>query len=130
VCGEIGFPGDDDVDRDVAATMGGTLDNCRLEEDEDRCRRIDEVNDSVRMLCDSRIDWNLVSCDVVRLVAASAPPFRKLGKLLLLSRTLRKSEILSSSVWRDPELPAVASANIPDPGCTEEDDRLCFPLLP
>ena len=130
VCGEIGFPGDDDVEIDVAATMGGTLDSCRLEEVDDRCKSIDEVNDSVRMLCDSRIDWNLVNCDVVRLVAASLPPCWKLGKFLLLSRTLRKSEMLSSSVCKDPELPAVASANIPDPGCAEDDDRLCFPLLP
>lgn len=56
VCGEIGFPGDDDVEIDVAATMGGTLDSCRLDEDDERCRSIDEVKDSVRMLCDSRID--------------------------------------------------------------------------
>lgn len=37
--------------------------------------------------------------------------------------------MLSSSVCNDPELPAVASASIPDPGCAD-DERLCLPLLP
>jgi len=56
VCGETGFPGDEDVEMDVAATIGGTLDNCRLEEIEDRCRSIEDDKDSVSTLCDSRID--------------------------------------------------------------------------
>ena len=37
-CGEIGFPGDDEVDIEVPATIGGTLDNCRLEELDERCK--------------------------------------------------------------------------------------------
>jgi hypothetical protein len=36
VCGDIGFPGEDDVDMDVPATIGGTLDNCRLDELDER----------------------------------------------------------------------------------------------
>jgi hypothetical protein len=36
VCGETGLPGEDDVEMDVAATIGGTLDKCRLEELDER----------------------------------------------------------------------------------------------
>ncbi len=56
MCGETGFPGDDEVDMDVAATIGGTLDRCLLEELEERCRSIDEDIDSVSALLESRID--------------------------------------------------------------------------
>lgn len=38
--------------------------------------------------------------------------------------------MLSSSVWNDPELAAPpASVSNPEPGCTREDEKLCFPLL-
>ncbi len=50
VCGDIGFPGDDDADIDVAPTIGGTLDNCRLEELDDRCNSVEEDIDSVKAL--------------------------------------------------------------------------------
>jgi hypothetical protein len=56
VCGETGFPGDDEADIDVAATMGGTLDSCRLDELDDRCNIVEEDIDSVNALFDSRID--------------------------------------------------------------------------
>jgi hypothetical protein len=56
VCGETGLPGDEDADIEVAATIGGTLDNCRLDELDDRCIIVDEDIDSVRRLFDSRID--------------------------------------------------------------------------
>ncbi len=56
VCGEMGFPGDDDTDIEVAATIGGTLDSWRLEELEDLCKKFDEDIDSVKALFDSRID--------------------------------------------------------------------------
>jgi hypothetical protein len=50
VCGETGFPGDEEVDMDVAATIGGMLDSCRLEEPEDRFNSKEEDSDSVRAL--------------------------------------------------------------------------------
>jgi hypothetical protein len=127
VCGEIGLPGDDDVDMDVAATIGGTLDSCRLDELDDRCRKFDEDIDSVSALLDSRIDWNFESWAVVLLVDAS-PEGSKLCRFFLLSNNFKKSEILSSSVCKEPEL-APPSAIIPEPGWAEE-DKLCLPLLP
>jgi hypothetical protein len=56
VCGETGLPGDEDADIEVAATIGGTLESCRLDELDDRCIIVDEDIDSVRRLFDSRID--------------------------------------------------------------------------
>lgn len=56
MCGEIGFPGDEDTDIELAATIGGTLDNCRLDELEDRCSWVDDDIDSVKALFDSLID--------------------------------------------------------------------------
>jgi hypothetical protein len=56
VWGETGFPGDDDVDIEVAATIGGTLESCRLDEVDDRCNSVDDDIDSVKALFDSRID--------------------------------------------------------------------------
>lgn len=53
----------------------------------------------------------------------------KLCSVLLLSRALRNSDMLSSSPWNEPELPAPpASARRPEPGWAEE-ERLCLPLL-
>jgi hypothetical protein len=36
VCGEIGFPGDDAVETEVPAIIAGTLESCRLEDDDER----------------------------------------------------------------------------------------------
>jgi hypothetical protein len=36
VCGEIGLPGDEEVDVEVPAIMGGTLGSCLLEDADDR----------------------------------------------------------------------------------------------
>jgi len=127
VCGDIGLPGEEDVDIEVAPTMAGTLDNCRLDEVDDRCKSVDEDIDSVRALLDSRIDWNFESWALVRLVEAS-PEGSKLCNVFLLSKSFKNSDILSSSVCKDPEL-APASARIPEPGCTDE-EKLCLPLLP
>ena len=52
----MGFPGEDDADIDVAGTIGGTLDSCRLDELEDRCSIVDDDIYSVRALLDSRMD--------------------------------------------------------------------------
>jgi hypothetical protein len=46
VWGDTGFPGDEDVDAEVAATIGGTLDNCRLDELEERWYETDMESDS------------------------------------------------------------------------------------
>lgn len=61
VCGDIGFPGDDDADIEVAATMAGTLESCRLDELNDRCNSVDEDIDSVNAWFDSLIVWNFKS---------------------------------------------------------------------
>lgn len=46
VCGEIGFPGDDAVDTEVPAIIAGTLDKCRLEEEDERWSMVEEDTDS------------------------------------------------------------------------------------
>jgi len=56
VCGDTGFPGEDETDIEVAATIGGTLDSCLLDELEDRCNIVDDDIDSVSALFDSLID--------------------------------------------------------------------------
>ena len=42
MCGEIGFPGDEAVDTEVPAIIGGKLDNWRLEDEEERWSIIDD----------------------------------------------------------------------------------------
>jgi hypothetical protein len=111
----------------VAATIGGTLESCRLEELDDRCKIFDEDIDSVNALFESRIDWNFESWALVLFVDAS-PPGSKLCRVFLLSNSFKNSEILSSSVCKEPELPPPPSARIPEPGCKEE-EMLCLPLL-
>src|SRR3569833_1710116 len=103
VCGERGLLGDDDADMEAGVTMPGTLVSCRLDEVDDRCT--DEFIDSVKAMLESFISWNLDRCVIVFFVAGSLFfPVSKLCSVFLLSRALRKSEILSSSVWKDPEL--------------------------
>ena len=68
VCGDIGFPGEEETDIELAATIGGTLDNWRLEEEDDRCRSVDDDIDSVKALLESRMDWNFDNCALVLLV--------------------------------------------------------------
>lgn len=100
VCGETGFPGDEDADKEAGAAMPGTLVSCRLDELEDlwSCME-DDVMESVSWLFASFIIWNLDSCATVRLVADSALfEDSKLFRFFLFSSALRKSEILSSSV--------------------------------
>jgi hypothetical protein len=61
VWGETGFPGEDDVDIEVAATIAGTLESCRLDELNDLCNRVDDDIDSVNAWFDSFIVWNFKS---------------------------------------------------------------------
>ena len=132
VWGEIGFPGDEEVDIEVPATIGGTLESWRLLELDERWRSSDEDMDSDKAVLESLICWNLDKAAFVRLVEASVElPSRealKLFKSFFRSSSFRKSEILSSSVGIDPELPP-PSASTPDPGWAAEDVRLVFPLL-
>jgi hypothetical protein len=46
VCGEMGLPGDEAVDTDVPATIAGTLDSWRLEDEDERCNIIEEETES------------------------------------------------------------------------------------
>ncbi len=83
--------------------------------------------DSVSALFDSRMSWKRDSCAFVLLAAEDSPLLfgSKLCSVFLLSRTLRNSEMLSSSVWKDPELAAPpASARRPEPGWAEEEALL------
>lgn len=110
--------------------MPGTLVSCRLDELEDLWSCIDDdVIESVSWLFASFIMWNLESWATVRFVADSALlEDSKLFKFFLFSKALRKSDMLSSSVWSDPELPP-ASAKSPEPGWMTEEETLCRPLL-
>ena len=56
MCGDTGFPGEDDIDIEVPATIGGTLESCRLEELDERFKSMEDDIDSVSALCDSRMD--------------------------------------------------------------------------
>ncbi len=53
VWGEIGFPGDEEVEIEVPATIGGTLESCRLEELEERCKRSDDDMESDKAALES-----------------------------------------------------------------------------
>jgi hypothetical protein len=131
VCGDKGLPGEEEMDMEAGLTMLGTFVSWRLEELEERWRWMDEVMDSVRTLLVSRIWWNLESWAAVRLEARDSPFLlgSKLLRVLRLSRALRKSDMLSSSAAKEPELAIPpASASSPEPGWAEE-ERLCFPLL-
>ena len=55
VCGESGFPGEEDDDTEVPVTIGGMLDSCRLEELEDRFKTKEEDRDSDNTAFDSRM---------------------------------------------------------------------------
>ena len=73
---------------------------------------------------DSRMRWYFDSAAVVRLMDASLDAESVRFRLLsssFCSRSLRKSEMFSSSVWTEPELP-------PSRRCAE-DEALPFPLL-
>ena len=52
----------------------------------------------------------------------------KLFRSFFDSRSFRKSEMFSSSVFTSPELPPVPSFMVSDPRCADE-ERLPFPLL-
>ena len=51
----MGFPGDEEVDIEVPGTIGGTLDNWRLDEVEDRWRSNDDDMESESAALESLI---------------------------------------------------------------------------
>ena len=55
VWGEIGFPGDDEVDVEVPPIIGGTLGSCLLEDVDDRCRSRDDDMESESAVFESFI---------------------------------------------------------------------------
>lgn len=120
VCGETGFPGEDAGDIEVPATIGGTLDNCRLDELDERCRYNEECIEFDKASFESFMRWNLLRAALVRLVEASLAAWSfevlKLFKSFFWSSIFKKSEILSSSVCIEPELAPPTSARTPDPG--------------
>ena len=71
VRGEIRSPGEVELDKDVAATMGGTLDSWRLEELDERWSMSDEDIESDSAALESRSRWNLDKAALVRFVDAS-----------------------------------------------------------
>ena len=120
VWGEMGFPGEEEVEMEVPAIMGGTLESCLLDELDERWRRRDDDIESDKAALESLIRWNLERAAVVLLVAdsAAAPPVGvwKLFRSFFWSSIFKKSEMLSSSVWIDPELVPPPSGRTPDPG--------------
>ena len=128
----MGLPGDDEVDMDVPATIGGTPDSCRLEEPEDRCNINDDDMESDKAAFESLIRWKRCNAAAVLLVFASAAA-EDAGdrRSFCNSNILRKPEIFSpSSSATEPELPppVAASAINPEPGWAE-DVALALPLL-
>jgi hypothetical protein len=116
----MGFPGDDDVDIEVPATMGGTPDSCRLEDADDLCNIMDEDMESDNTALESRILWKRLRAAAVRLVLASAAADDAGARRSFCSSNIfRKSEMLSpSSAATELELPppVVASVMSPEPG--------------
>lgn len=129
--GEIGFPGDDAVEAEAAPIIGGTLDNWRLDVDDDRCNKRDDDIESDNAALESLIFWNLERVAVGRLsVPLASLDGRKLLRSFFRSSILRKSPILSASVGsEEAPTPVPASFRILDPGWAEEEVRLPLPLL-
>jgi hypothetical protein len=119
------------VEKELPAIIAGTLDNWRLEDEEDRCSIMEDETDSESAVCDSFRRWYLDSWAVVFLIAASRDALSlrlKLFRSFLASRSLRKSEMLSSSDLTSPELPPSPSLRTSDPRWSE-DATLPLPLL-
>jgi hypothetical protein len=128
----MGLPGEDEVEIDVPATMGGTPDSCRLEETEDLCIMTDEDMESESTAFESRILWNRFNAAVVLLVCASAvADDAGVRRSFCDSNIFKNDEIFSpSSSPIDPELPPAGAASVikPEPGWAE-DVALPLPLL-
>lgn len=132
VCGEIGFPGDEAVEIDVPATIGGTPDSCLLEDVDERCRCIDDDIESERAAFESRMRWKRArAADVAvgfRGLASAEAELDWFIKSFCKSSIFKNSDIFSSSACIDSALVPVASASRPEPGWTFDDVALAFPL--
>jgi hypothetical protein len=116
----MGFPGDDEVDMDVPATIGGTPDNWRLEEAEDLCNINDDDMESDSAVFESRIRWKRCRAAAVLLVFASAAA-EDVGasRSFCSSNIFRNPEMFSpSSSATEPELPPPVAFSVirPEPG--------------
>jgi hypothetical protein len=133
VCGDMGLPGEEAVETEVPWTIGGTLDNWRLDELDDRCRSNDDDRESDKAVFDSRMPRYLDRAAVVLRIVASREAesaCEKLFKSFFDSRSLIKScRFLSSSDCSiEPELARPDSLMTSESG-RAEDEALCFPLL-
>lgn len=118
--GEIGLPGDEEVEMDVPATMGGTPDSCRLEEPEDLCNIREEDMDSDSAALDSLIRWKRFrAAAVLRVDASAAADEGDDSRSFCSSIIFKNSEMFSpSSSATEPELPPPVAGSVinPDPG--------------
>lgn len=133
VCGEIGFPGEEAVEIEVPATIGGTPDSCLLEEVEERWICMEDVMESERAAWDSRMPRKRAKAApgavaLRALCSREGVPVERFIKSLLVSSIFKKSEMFSSSACIDSALVPVASASRPEPGWTLDDAALAFPL--
>jgi hypothetical protein len=77
VCGERGFPGDEDWEKAVDGTIPGTLLRFRLDVDGEElegCSSRDEDMESASALWESLIFWNLDKGLLMTLLLDSPPP--------------------------------------------------------
>lgn len=58
VCGDIGLPGEEEVEKELPAIMPGTLCSCLLDVDDERCNIKEDDMDSDSWVVDSRMRAN------------------------------------------------------------------------
>lgn len=101
VWGEMGLPGEEAVEIEVPATMGGTPESCLLEEVDERCKSIDDDIDSDSCAFESLIRWNRVNAAEVavvrRAVTSAEAEFDVFKRSFLKSSIFRNSVMFSSS---------------------------------
>ena len=99
--GEIGFPGEEAVEIDVPATIGGTPESCLLEEFDERCKSNDDDIESDSAAFESLIRWNRVNAAEVavvrRAVTSAEAEFDVFKRSFLKSSIFRNSVMFSSS---------------------------------
>lgn len=98
--GEIGFPGDEAVEMEVPAAIGGIPESCLLDELDERCICTDEDIESDSAAFESRIRWNRVkAADVAVVLRTGALLVESAGfiKSFRISSIFRNSEMFSSS---------------------------------
>ena len=133
VCGEIGLPGEDEVETEVPWTIGGTLDSWRLDELEDRCKSREDESESDRTALDSLIPRNLDNAAVVLRIdasrAASSSRLKLFKSFFCSSKAMKSLSLSSSVVGIGLELPPCWPSFIKSESGCADDEALCFPLL-